>query len=1188
MAPLPTPRGKAMGRFSSIEHYPAVTRRVLRDRIARYLTSDGSDSHARRRVRRDVTVSDESLLWLLLNLRIDFASDVDNARATYNSALSGTSNEPNIEELIDAGWLTLVWGRISVRYDLVRAAEAATPPLSALCSLLKSRFNETYRVTGAQCGSKDINDVTTKIRNKELKPEQVGCQSPDWVAARLWDRTLTECDSRSTALRVWFDRWEKLGHPSFVPQIVWDEDALATFREAVFTVLESNLGICGWEDARNDLIKKYALVHNEHADTIAARVPAVPESLVDRVSWVFDVTGVNRMREHGDVAWLVSLLLSDAETDDSGGAPHPVAKRLIDIAKESADLFFILVFQLGDKTLVLADLLLHPATTAVACLLIAERPLSSGAWDRDLIDRDNRTTKSIAFADAVSVLGHFLARGEADPREAASLMEWFHQKTLYRMADHIEINESLLTILRSELSQLPRSVLRPMIDVLIAYSSDIELETSKFRAAVDIVDCGDLANEVDPIPFVDAYTSLVGSTNPARRSVRLSRTAAATLVRIALRAPRASSWRFFNPINAAARLDECAEEDRYSLVFDLGWSIRTHIRTLSGAISELSGPVPEAITSALVAAIRTGALAHREKGRIAAFSPHYEERGSDRHFGRPIAADIGSVINTLSTDSRERLVSAVLEIDEPMLLAQLLLFAPHVAKDQIRRRIEALTPSEAGEVFSLTHAQARIEALLSAGLADAAERFIEVERELRTLGSVAGRVVARIRTRLRLHLLREEWDEIARTEIPTDLAPTEQRAADEAISFYKGLALLHNPNGDLSTAERVFSRLHRERPDVFAYFVNLFVVRISVLLDDDPFKRLSKNQRVDGRKLLSDTERKIHQYGAISFDEADIYTCNRIQLLIAVGQPQQALDSLASMNTETLRDAVAAYSAVALARLNRVSEAQAVLEQATLQVGETDVLCTARDLVRSTPYGGVVISLSSDDVVSRVKKALFDLKQMDHVDQAKVLVPSGLADEHVISHVRSAAASITELVPMMRKVGIDSREDDLNAFLKELLTQRLELLGWSVGDQSKGGYTKRGNPGERDFVLRLGATLVTVLEAVVCRAGRPADRAKIKQHFLRLLAYGACDVFFLVVYSHVDRPNEIIEMMQEISRDGAPDGFVYSRHRNISREDSRPPGFVAYYRGEVSEVKVAFLVLDIRQGAQRSAVQRDA
>ena len=687
-------------------------------------------------------------------------------------------------------------------------------------------------------------------------------------------------------------------------------------------------------------------------------------------------------------------------------------------------------------------------------------------------------------------------------------MEWFHQKIPYRIADHIELQGSLLTVLRSELSQQPKAVLQAMVDVLIASSSGAEIETSKFSAAVDIVDCGDLSDEVDPTPFVDAYTSLVGSTNPTRQSVSLSSTGAATLVRIALRAPHASSRRFFYPIDTAARLEECAEEERYSLVFDLGWSIRTHIRTLSGAISVRSGSVPEEITSALVAAIGTGALAHREKGRIAAFSPHYEEYGSDWHFGRPIAADIGSALNALSADHRDRLLSAVLDTDEPMLLAQLLQFTPHVAKDRIRRRVEELTPSEAGEVFSLTHAQARIEALLSAGLADAAERFIEVERELRTLGSVAGRVVDRLRTRLRLHLLREEWGEIANTEIPPDLTPAEQGAADESMSLYKGLALLHDPNGDLSSAERIFSRLHGERSDVFAYFVNLFAVRISILLDDDPFKLLDSNQKTQGRKLLSDTERKIHQYGAISFDDSDIYTCNRAQLLIAVDQPQQALDFLASRNTDTLRDAVAAYSAVALARLDRVSEAQAVLEQATLQAGETDVLRTARNLVRSMPYSGVVIPLTSDDVVSRVKTALLDLKQMDHVEQAKVLHPSGSVDQHVISHVRSASASITEIVPMMRNVGIDSREDDLNALLKELLTQRLELLGWSVGDQSKGGYTNRGNPGERDIVLKLGATMVTILEAVVCRAGRSTDRTSIRGIFGVYWLTGRATYFF--------------------------------------------------------------------------------
>ena len=973
MTLLPKLRSRSTARFSSIEHSPAATRGILRDRLARYLTSDSSGSHTGHRVHSDVTLSDESMLHLLLNLRIDFERDIDRVRATYDAAGSETSTEPSIEELVEAGWLTVVWGRISVTFDLVRAAEAATPPLSALCSLLNSRFDEVYRVTEIPRGHPDIDDVAAKIANEELRPEQISCQSPVWVAARLWDRTLTDCDSPSDALRVWFDRWEKLGHPSFVPQVVWDDDALATFREATFTVLESDRGICGWEEARNELIKKYALVNNEQPDTIAARVPPVPESLVDRVAWVFDVTGVNRMREHEDIGWLSSLLLSVVEADNDGPFPHQVAKRLIDLAIERADLFFILVFQINAKTLFLADMLLHPATTAVACLLIAQRTQYCGAWDRDLIDRDNSTTKSMAFADAVSVMGHFLSRGDTDPKEAASLIEWFHQNVSYSTAGYMETDESLLDTLRSEISQQPRSVLRAMVCALLA-STDAEIETSKFGAAVDIVDCGDLSDEVDPTPFVDAYINLVAPTNSARPSLRFGVSAARALVGVALRAEPESCRSFFFPIDTVAALEECSEEELDSLVFDLGWSIRTHIRTLCRAIAGLSGSVPEEITNALVAAVKIGALAHRERGRIAGFSPHYEEYDLDAHLGRRIAADIGLAINALSANDRARLLSAVLETDEPMLLAQLLHFAPHVARDQIRRRIDELTPCEAGEVFSLTHAQARIKALLSAGLPDAAERFIEVEKELRTLGPVPGRVVARLQTALRLHLLREEWDEIASIEMPVDLAATDQHPADEAIRFYKGLALFQRPNGDRVSAERVLSRLCRERSDVFAYFVNLFAVRISILLEDDPFNQLESNRKINGRRLLSDTERELHQYRAISIEETEVYTCYRAQMLIAVGKPQQALNLLASTNMTTLRDEVAAYSAVALARLERVSEAQAVLEQATLQVGETDVLRTARRLVRSTPYASVPVALPGDDVISRVKNSLFDLK----------------------------------------------------------------------------------------------------------------------------------------------------------------------------------------------------------------------
>ena len=1085
-----------MGRFSSIEHYPVVTRSNLRDRFERYLTSDRSGSHPHVRVGRDVTLSDESMLGLLLNLRIDFASDVDSVRATYNSALSVTSNEPSLDEVIDAGWLTVVWGRISAPHDLVRAAEGATPPLGALCSLLKRRFDETYRVKKTS-SRPELDDVTTRIRNKELRPEQIGCQSPDWVAARLWDRISVDCGSRPTALRVWFDRWEKLGRPSFVPHIVWEEHAQVMFREAVFTVLESDPGICGWKEARDDLIKKYALLNNEHTDTIAARVPDVPDSMVDRVSWVFDVTDHNRMREHEEVEGLVSLLLSDAETENNAAAPHPVVKRLIDLAKKRADLFLVLVFQLSGSSRLLADLLLDPATAAVACMLIAKWQFSSCALDRDVI-RDNQTAKSMAFADAVSVLGHFLAQDEADPQEGASLLKWFYQSIPYGVADHMEIHDSLLTTLRREFSQQPRRVLRAMVDALLA-SDKSELKTSKLVAAVDIVNCGNLEDEVDPMPFVDAYARLVGSNTSTLLAAGLTGTIAAALLKIATRAPQSSFRRFLCPIDTRARLDEGSEDDRYSIEYDLGRSIRVHIRTMSSGISSYSGPVPEAITNALIFFIRTGALARPEKGRIAAFSPQYEESGSDDHRGgRPIAANLGSVICTLSGKHRKRVLAAVIETDEPMILAQLLAYVPHSVRSRIRDRIEELTPSEAGEVYSLTHAQARIETLLSAGLADAAERFIRVEPELQTLGTVAGRVVTRLRARLRLHFLRDELKEIEKYEVPTNLTKAEQRSAAQAINFYKGLARLHNPKGDRQAAEKLFSHLHRERPDIFAYFVNLFAVRICILLEDDTFKLLCcREMIVRGRRLLEDTEKRIHQFTTISEDDADIYACNKAQLLVALDEPQQAIDLLASINTPSLRDTAAAYSAVALARLNRASEAEAVLKQATLTLGESDVLRATRDhLEHSRPYLGEVIVSSGDDTIGKIKAAFFDLNRMDHVGQAKVFSPSGSADEFVISHVRSAAASVTELVPMMRNIRVDSYEDDLNALFKELLTQRLELLGWSVGDQSKGGYTAKGNPGERDMVLRIGATTIAIIEGVKCRDRQSARRANIVSHFL--------------------------------------------------------------------------------------------
>jgi hypothetical protein len=83
------------------------------------------------------------------------------------------------------------------------------------------------------------------------------------------------------------------------------------------------------------------------------------------------------------------------------------------------------------------------------------------------------------------------------------------------------------------------------------------------------------------------------------------------------------------------------------------------------------------------------------------------------------------------------------------------------------------------------------------------------------------------------------------------------------------------------------------------------------------------------------------------------------------------------------------------------------------------------------------------------------------------------------------------------------RAVDLTALLQTVLAARLEFFEWSVADQSRGGFTAKGNPGERDLVLRKGNNLLSVLESVVCR--RPASQewtnADVASHFQRLFAY---------------------------------------------------------------------------------------
>ena len=190
----------------------------------------------------------------------------------------------------------------------------------------------------------------------------------------------------------------------------------------------------------------------------------------------------------------------------------------------------------------------------------------------------------------------------------------------------------------------------------------------------------------------------------------------------------------------------------------------------------------------------------------------------------------------------------------------------------------------------------------------------------------------------------------------------------------------------------------------------------------------------------------------------------------------------------------------------------------------------------------------------------------------------------LIDYVRAATGAVVSLVPMMKGVVIDAIEDDLNAFVQHLLAAHVQFLGWSVNDQSKGGYSANANAGERDIILTSGSTILAIIEALKCTSAltQNAVRADLESHFQKLLGYGNPRIFFHLTYAYIEA-GEVLAFLKSAAETACPSDFKYLGQETIPHEDSRPPGFVARYDADFGEVKVVFLVLNMGQHRQRNA-----
>ena len=383
----------------------------------------------------------------------------------------------------------------------------------------------------------------------------------------------------------------------------------------------------------------------------------------------------------------------------------------------------------------------------------------------------------------------------------------------------------------------------------------------------------------------------------------------------------------------------------------------------------------------------------------------------------------------------------------------------------------------------------------------------------------------------------------------------------------------------------MFAQLQHRHPHVPAYATNLFAARISLLLGSDLFRQLHNSALIRGRQVLIEAEQMMLHVKALGNSNSEIFRCNKALLLLALGQPEQANKLLTSRRALRLRDRAAAYAAVALARMERAPEAMAVLSQAEQTLGRTDVLKAARIYIESgNPVAATANFSFEEDPLPRVRDALLYLPQLDPMRQAAAVEPSSEPfTALVIKHVRSAAASVTALAPMMKGVEMNSCEDDLSALVRELLVARFQFLGWSVPDQSKRGWTAKGNPGEPDLLLQKDSTILAAIEAVVCEL--PVSFQNLTNHFQKLLGYAQCRLFFHLTYAYIPDPASILNHLRKMVEHDAPPGFRYITREEIPYTDSRPRGFITRYAVESDELEVVFLVLDMGQHRQKEAAK---
>lgn len=1190
---------------------PLKVRLELRQMFDRWLSRS---RHLRPILGPDEMVDELSLLDLCQHYRLEYPGGAEDVAKIWDESEQRIADDgPTFDDLARSRWVFFDGGRWIVQSTPSGAFSHITYPSPSTKTFLTG-LGKARLVAKTDTPPPGAQALAARISDENWLDRQIPTRDADWLAGRLWERlcpksrpraadnsdnamqaatpVLSEANAPSELLEAeagavdraflewsaWCDvlggagRWD----------IGWGPIEMRYCREAAHRALDRQTL---WGDWNNDaaryaeVLEKTFAIPQDRLRYVRTPRKAPPRTLVSRADWLKRPEIEHLMMERrgaSTVGFAFGLLCSELENTGSGPSITAAAATVMSFTADHPMALQQFLFRVDAVPALLVDMLMHQSAACLAAKVAIEwRPESGADSDRN-VSREAQT-KAFVVQDALSLLAYHLDKGTLDLEECASLITWCYAGgagSRRAVADSRRpIGRLLLEMVAREKEQLQSAVLQHLVDQA-AYEDN--LPRARFAGVLDGLGCLPNAPGADAAPIVALYSKFARDLHLEWSDASsLSAELAARLVATAFAQAASDRDALLVPFDSAKLLREAPDDERPSLSSSIAKTLRGHVRLLARAVAGWpEGAVPTELCVALQVLISHSVIEHAEKGRVGALTDRYSpSRFLGREEGSP-AQDLTAAWRRLDGSHQEAMLQALARSDDPVLLAELCQHLPAAAKPGIQARLRQLKPGEASTLWTWPELQHRIESLLVAGeYGLAREHLDEAQQDL-------DRAPPQFRLglfglELRLLLKENNWTALDGAVVPSPLDVATTRQAQDQLDFYRATSQLLRPNGNLPGARVVLQRLAARPGAASAYKENIFAVAIQQLLGPT-LHPLIGAKKVTGESLLAEIN------AAVAVDEKlarSNLLANRALLLLALQRPEDALESVATRRQETRSPDLELIAVLAKSEMGLRGEAMAILDAAITEFGTDDRLIAVKnDLQAGEAMPSVASASVAVDPISSIRAALQQLTELPPSHVGDVLGPPGRGVRgYLVRQVSRAVAALQHMAAMLRdrKNPEDEArfENDLNTAVREVLGASLAVAKWDVGDQSLGGATLNGNPGERDAVIRVSGQEIAIYEALVCSG---LDRSYTKKHFDKLLSYGVCDIYFHVTYSYAETLKPLLDYVRQMLEHEVPPGLTYLDCKILELPDYETSGYIATYRADHREVAVVFFIADLK------------